>query len=320
MPLGNWNVQWLNQNSQRSYPLADWGSGLDVTGTIKIPDNFMLALYFPVHAGLVVAPDKFFIRAIGIYPTGYSIAIGYDNGTPNPVVVGNVNIARNEHEEYRTYALSGSGDFDDSVGKVAIGKLDDIDTLPPGYYTFLPDTSPLDADTIRPMIRGISALVVVNGADRSQRIYGDIELVAGNNMRIVANQVQGQAPDIVFSAIAGEGLNATCACDEPNTDSCVRFINGIPPLPDGNFRLVGNKCIDIQPIENGLQFSDVCSQPCCGCTELAALTRQIDRFADGVVTLQNFAGNLGGEVTQMSQVVLGSKLGDNGCIECSPSS
>jgi hypothetical protein len=316
MPLGNWNVQWLNQNSQRSYPLADWGSGLDITGTIKVPDNFMLALYFPVHAGLVVAPDKFFILAIGIYPTGYSIAVGYDNGTLNPAVVGNVNISRNEHDEYRTYALSGSGDFDDSVGKVAIGKLDDIDTLPPGYYTFLPAATPLDADTIRPMIRGISSLVVVNGSDRSPRIYGDVELVAGSNFRIVANQIEGQVPEIVFSAISGEGLNATCACEETNVDTCIRFINGIPPLPDGNFRIVGNKCIDIQPIENGLQFADVCSQPCCGCTELDALTRQITKFADGVLTLNNFATQLSSEVTQMHTMVLGSRLSDTNCTTC----
>lgn len=316
MPLGVWNLQFLNHNSQRSYPLTNWGSGKDLTGTVTIPDNFIVALYFPVHAGLTVSPEKFFLRGLGIYPTGYSLVIGYDNGTAAPLVVANVNISRNEHEEYRTYALSGSGDFDDSVGKVAIGRLDDIDTLPPGYYTFAPAATTLETDAIRPMIRGISSLTVVNGSDRSPRIYGDVELVAGNNMRIVANLVEGFEPSIVFSAISGEGLNATCACEETTADNCIRFINGIPPLPDGNFRLVGNKCIDIQPITNGLQFSDVCSQPCCGCEELDALTRQIDRFADGAVTLNNLASNVSGEVTQMSQIVLGSRLADNGCIEC----
>ena len=311
-----WNLQWLDHNSQRSYPLADWGPALDQTSTIRIPDSFLLALYLPVHAGIDVTPEKFYIQGLGIYPTGYSLAVGYDAGLTQPLVA-SVNIPRNGHTEYRTYALSGAGDFDDSVGKVVIGKLDDIDMLPPGYYTFDPAAAPRETDAIMPMIRGISSLTVVNGSDRSERLYGDIELAAGSNMRITANLENAASPQITFSAISGEGLNTACECEEAEETASIRFINGIPPLSDGNFRMVGNRCLSIQPIANGLQFADLCSEPCCGCTELAALTQQIERFADGVVTLQNFAKNLGGEVTQMSQVVLGSRTSDYGCIECS---
>ena len=135
-------------------------------------------------------------------------------------------------------------------------------------------------------------------------------------MRIVANLVEGASPQIVFSAIAGEGLNEACACDEEGTGPCLRFINGIPPLADGNFRIVGNKCMDVQPVTNGLLFSDLCSSPCCGCAELDAITSQVSRFADGVLTLQHFASAVNAEVTQMSQVVLGSKLSDGGCLDC----
>jgi len=316
MPLGVWNLQWLNHNSQRSYPMADWASARDKTETIVIPDSFILALDFPVHAGLNVEPEKFYIQTLGIYPTGYSVVIGYDDGSAAPPVVANVNIARVSHTEYRSYALAGADTFDDSVGKIVIGKLDDIDKLPPGVYHFAPAATVLETDAIRPMIRGISSLTVVNGTDRSERLYGDIELVAGDNMRIVANLVESLAPQIVFNAIAGEGLNEECACDEEGDGPCIKFINGIPPLPNGNFRMVGNKCLDIQPIEHGLLLNDICSEPCCGCDELEALIRQIDRFADGVITLQNFASTLGSEVTQMSQVVLGSRLGDQGCISC----
>lgn len=316
MAFSNWNLQFLNHNSQRAYPLADWGSRTDSTGTIKIPDSFILGLYLPVHAGLTVDPDKFYLQGLGVYPTGFSLSIGYNNGSSTPLVVANVNIASASHTEYRTYAVSGSGDFDDTVGKVVIGKLDEINLLPPGYYTFLPTATPLETDTIRPMIRGISSLVVVNGNDRSPPLVGDIEIAAGSNMRIVANTIDGYAPQIVFNAISGEGLNAACECDDTSDATGIRFINGIPPLQDGNFRMVGNKCISIQPIQNGLSFSDLCSQPCCGCTELEALTRQIDRFADGVATLQTFVSTVSAETTQMANVVLGSRLSDNGCVEC----
>lgn len=317
MPIGNWNLQWLNHNSQRAYPLADWGTGIDRTGTVQIPTDFILALYFPVHAGINVAPDKFYLQTLGIYPTGYSVVIGYDDGTASPPIVANVNIAKSGHTEYRTYALSGADNFDDSVGKIVIGSLASIDLLPPGIYTFEPAATPLETDAITPIIQGVSSLTVVNGTDRSDRITGDIELAAGTNMRIVANLVEGRAPQIVFSAISGEGLNATCNCEGETTGEPIRFINGIPPLSDGNFRIVGSKCLEITPIANGLLFTDSCSQPCCsGSAELDALLQQIQRFATGVTTLENFANTLSGQVTQMNQIVLGSSLGDGACFTC----
>lgn len=277
----------------------------------------MLALYLPIHAGMNVQPERFYLQALGIYPVGYSIVIGYNDGTPNPPTVASANIATTGHTPGRTYAISGSGDFDDTVGQVMIGPLDEISRLPAGVYYFDPSATPIETDCIRPMIRGVSSITLVNGADRSPKYYGDIELVAGSNFRIVANTITGQPTQIVFSAIAGEGLNDNCACEDEDTESPpIRFINGIPPLPDGNFRMVGSRCIDMQPISNGLMLSDLCSEPCCGCEELEAVTQQLSRFADGVATLQGFANRLSGEVSQMSMVVIGSKVNDTGCIEC----
>lgn len=316
MPIGVLNLQWLNHNSQRSYPLTDWATKQDITGTITIPDSFLLSAYLPVHSGLNVQPEKFFIDGLGIFPTGYSLSIAYYTGSGNPRPVANCNVARASHTENRSYELAGTGDFADSFGRITIGRLDDIDRLPPGYYQFAYTATGLETDVIRPMLRGISSLTVVNGSDRSERLYGDIELVAGSNMRIVVNQIEGQPPQVIFSAISGEGLTAACDCADTQDLPAMRFINGIPPLPDGNFRIVGNKCLEIAPILNGLRFSDTCSQPCCGCAELEAITAQIHRFADGAATLEAFAANLGGEVSQMTQVVLGSRLSDTGCITC----
>jgi len=316
MVTGNWNVQWLNHNSQRSYPFTDASSGHDTTGTITIPDSFILAMQFAVNAGVSIQPEKFYLHTLSIFPIGYSLVLGYDDGTSSPPVIANVNVSKLSHYEGRTYSISGIDDFEDGTGTVAIGRLDAIDLLPVGTYLFTPEAATLETDAIRPMIRGISSLTVVNGADRSDPIYGDVEITAGANMRIVANTVDGFPAEVVFNAISGEGLNEVCACDESGEGPAIRFINGIPPLPDGNFRMVGNTCLNISPITNGLKLTDICSEPCCGCEELTAITQQIDRFADGAVTLQSFANALKTEVTQMSQVVLGSRLNDNGCINC----
>jgi hypothetical protein len=316
MPLASWNLQWLNHNSQRAYPLTERASKLDITGVARIPDSFLLGLYFPVHAGQNVQPDKFFLRILLINPTGYNLAIAYDDGTSDPPLVASINIAKSTHTENRVYAFPGVDDFADSVGQVVIGTLAEIDELPPGQYKFAPEAGELEVDAIRPMIRGVSSLSVVNGSNRSDKLYGDVELVAGNNVRLTPVQVEGEDPQIIISAISGEGLNEDCVCEENELGPCIRTINGIPPSPDGNYRLLGDECLLLNPITNGLQLTDDCSQPCCNCTDLDAINLRLDALGNQVTTLNSFVGRLQTEVTQMGQVVLGSRLGDRGCIQC----
>lgn len=314
MPIGNWNLQWLNHNSQRSYPLTERATKVDTCETIRIPDSFIVALYFPVHAGLAVAPEKFYIKSLLIAPTGFNISLGYNDGTNYPTVAA-VNIARSAHVTNRAYALPGVDDFVDSVGHIVIGALDEIDLQTPGLYEFTPDAGELEVDAIRPMIRAVSALRAVNGIEQSARIYGDIELVAGTNMRLTVELSSNADPKIIFNAISGANLNADCICDTPTTGECIRCINGVCS-GDGNFIMEQGSCVEITDTGSGLQLTDTCAEPCCGCEELKALETQVDRFGDGVNTLQNFVTRLGSEVTQMSLVVLGSRLGDSGCSTC----
>lgn len=317
MALGNWNLQWLNHNSQRSYPLTERASKVDITGTIRIPDSFIVALYFPVNAGLNVQTDQFFISTLLISPTGYTVGVGYrDNDNLQNIVVATANISVAAHAVNNTYALGGINDFADSIGQVVIGKLDEIEALPPGLYTFDIAGGEIETDSVRPMIRGVSAIRVVNGQEISPSLYGDIELVAGTNMRLdfVLNPTSGN-PRITFNALSGTNLNADCDCAVNTTGECIRCINGICSS-DGNFNISGNECITVGAATNGITFDDVCATPCCGCPELDALKTQIDRFSDGVTTLQNFVARLSSEVTQMSLVVIGSRLGDSGCNTC----
>jgi hypothetical protein len=317
MPIGNWNLQWLNHNSQRSYPLTERSSKVDTTETVRIPDSFIVALYLPIHAGLNVQTDQFFVNTLLISPTGYAVGIGYfDPTTEETILVASANIAKATHTANNTYALGGINDFADTIGQIVIGRLDEIDTLPAGLYTFTKAAGELETDTIRPLIRGVSAIRVINGQEISPDIYGDVELVAGTNMRIdyAVNLTSGR-PRITLNAISGLNLNATCDCDINNTGECIRCINGVCS-DDGNFTIAGNECINVSASGNGIQLADVCAVPCCGCAELDAIKTQIDRFSDGVSTMQNFVTRLSSEVTQMSLVVLGSRLGDAGCNTC----
>jgi hypothetical protein len=315
MPIGNWNLQWLNHNSQRSYPFTERATKTDVTGTIRVPDGFILALYFPVHAGLAVQVDQFYIKNILLSPVGYTISVAYnDNGTA--VLVGSANIPIVTHTPNTTYAVGGINDFADSVGHVVIGRLDDVAALPQGLYEFAITDGELETDVVRPMIRGVSGIRVVSLNEISPTLYGDVEFVAGTNMQIIVKPATSTTTaKIVFNAISGENLNTECECSVNNTGECIRCINGVCS-DDGNFNIAGSDCISVNASDNGINLIDTCASPCCGCAELDALKTQIDRFSDGVATLENFVTKLSSEVTQMSLVVIGSRLGDAGCETC----
>lgn len=312
MPTSTWNLQWLNHNSQRAYPLYEGATRTDQTGSFKIPDSLILSLYLPVHAGLDVQPDKFFVRSVAIFAVGLNVSIGYDDGTADPPLVATAVIPFSTHKEYQSYAMPGAGDFDDTIGKIVIGATTDLASLPPGQYLFTPDSGRLDSDCVRPMIRGISSITLVNSTERSSRLYGDIELVAGSNMRLTPQTVGGQQ-QIRFDAISGEGLNDECVCDGDVDAPCIKTINGIGPTPAGDFTILGSNCIDPQDLANGIKFVDTCSDPCCGCAELEAVTRDLEKFGESATTLNNYLTRLEGQVTTMSMTVLGSRLNDRGC-------
>lgn len=313
MPRGLWDQEWLNQNSQRAYPLAEGTSRLDEGGSVRIPDDLLLELYLPVGAGPAVAAEKFFVRSLVATAGGLSIGVGYDDGTADPPVVATAALATAAHTEYAAYALAGAGDMADSVGRVVVGSAAGV---PPGRYLFSPAAARLDPDCVRPTVRGVSSIVVANGSERSDPLTGDVVLAAGANVRLTVATVDGRT-EVRIDAIAGEGLSQDCGCaDDPGP--CVRTINGVAPTAAGDIAVTGTDCLTVTAGAGVLTLADACSQPCCGCAELEAVTRDVGRLGDGATTLAQFVNRLDAEVSQMQLTVLGARLGDRGCVPTPP--
>lgn len=315
MPRGIWALEWLNENSQRAYPLADYTSQQDTTGDFTIPDDFIVELYVATHAGLTIAPGRFHIHWLIVFSAGYSITIGYTPDNGDPVDVATAVVAKASHSENTVYGLTGIGDFSDTVGQIVIGNTANIDEQPVGQYEFDLDGAALDPDVIRPIIRGVSSITVRNGTETSEAVTGNIELQAGTNISLQLSQISGQDPVIRIDAIDGTGFNEDCGCTDDNDEApCIRSINGVPPDAQGNFTLLGDDCLQISTIAYGLRLSDECSAPCCGCTELEAIMQDLEQFGDAARTLQTFVTRLSGEVSQMNMVVLGTRISDYGCL------
>lgn len=315
MALGIWNLEHLGLRSQQSYPFCEDATRQDVTGTFELPDSFFLGIYFPVHAGLSIQPGAFYLSSLGIYGAGFSFAISYHNGADNPVVAASM-VSRATHTENMAYALPGQGDFVDSVGQVVIGKLDELDAINAGEYTFNYAGGKLEVDCIRPMIKYVQSIVVLDGNNESEKLYGEITLAAGNNVRISVIESDAGSATIRIDAIDGEGLSDECVCDDDNEAPCIRRINGVAPTPAGDLTLLGDTCISIAPVTNGLQLVDSCSEPCCSCEELQALADEVSVLGVSENTVNNFANQLSAVVAQLSSVILGSRISDDGCDHC----
>lgn len=314
MPTSTFNLEWLDHNTERAYPLAIEATRQDATGSFTLPDDTIVSLYLSVHAGMDVQPGRFFLRSINNLPSGLAIVIAY-NSSSGVIDVASGLVARAAYQKYQAYSLGGIGDFADARGHFVLGDLANLDNQPAGEFEFEFEGGRLEADCIRPMIRGVTGLRVSSGGDLSEPIYGNIVLQAGNNIRLTPLNDGGQDGTIVIDAIEGEGLTQTCVCADTIGDP-IRTIAGVGPDSNGNINLLGDGCLKITGLNGGIQLSDECSAPCCGCEELEIVTQAAEQFGDKATTLEGFINQLAASVNQMDQVVLGSRLGDRGCNTC----
>lgn len=314
MPTGNWNIEWLNHNSQRRLPLADDATAVDTTESFEVPNDFLVALDLPLSAALNVDPARFFVKQIAAYATGYGVFIGYQPASGSAITVATALIPSQTHTRNFPYRLGGIGDFADTLGTLVVGSLENIDKQPAGSWDFTLEATRFDTFGVRPIIQDVSAIVAVNGDQRSNPLRGDVELAAGTNMQIaISGGIGGSS--IVLNAISGEGTITTCDCEGQPTNP-ILTINGVPPTADGRFTLVGSDCLQIETIDNGIRLIDTCSQPCCGCAELERITQDLERLGMNAKLIESFVTELKANVDSMSLTVLGSRLGDRGCVQC----
>lgn len=297
--------------------MADDADATDTTGGFKLPNDFLVELDLPINAGMNVGSAGFFLQSVSAFAGGYGIVVGYQPTSGDAVTVATALIPRQGFTRNVVFALGGVGDFADSVGKVVIGRLENIDDQPPGFWEFELASTRLDPDAVRPMIQGVTSISCVNADQESVKLTGDVEFVAGANMQIVTVVQDGQDPIIRFNAISGEGTVDECVCegDAAETEP-IKTINGVSPTTAGDLTLNGSDCVQITPITNGIRITDVCAQPCCGCAELERITQDLERLNIQAATVQRFADRLQNSVDSMSLTVLGQKLGDRSCIQC----
>jgi len=299
-----WNVDWLNANSQRAYPLSETVSRKDITGSFELPNDFLVDLLLPVHADASIDPSLFHVKSVGIFGTGVSLTFGYDGTAIGSVSVDAASFALNTQ-----LIFQGTGDFFDTIGKVIIGSLDTILNFA-GSFEFDVAGARIEPHAIVPDLRGVNAVFLRNGDDVIGPITGDLVLQAGRNFLMNFVPGPGSEPDrVVLNAISGEGLNEDCDCGEAADRPCIETINGIAPDDTGDLSVIGDDCLELDAIAGGLRITEACASPCCGCPELEVVNEAMQFVVNQVYTMEAKASQLEQALLTLENVILPSKTG-----------
>lgn len=296
------HVEWLNANSTRAYPLSEEATGMDVTDSFELPDNFIVDMVLPVHSTMNLDVSKFHILQVAIFGTGVSMTVGH-NGAP----VATISVPVATFERNKTYYLQGIGEFTDVLGRAVIGSLDTI-LKSAGSYAFDIDGGRIESSVVVPDIRGVASLCIVENNVNGELIQGDIAFEAGRNVRLVRSDFGG-VTTLTIDAIDGEGTIADCICDGDIAErEGIKTISGVGPDQDGNVELEGDDCLEVVPLADDykVRIADSCSKPCCGCLELQTLRSDQERVRDEVLTMRNLAGRLEAVISAMQSIVAAS--------------
>jgi hypothetical protein len=296
-----WDLDFLAANAQRKYPLADEATRFDVSGSVQLPNDFLVDAVVPVNYDTGLNPALFHILSVSVFGSGVTVTLGY-NGT----AIGTATIDAGSFTRNSTYIVPCVGSFFDTVARLVVGSLDSI-RKSPGSFTFDLIGARLSPSVIRPDIRGVDAIYLKNGTEVQGPLTGDIVFEAGTNMLLTFTAGDGSPgnPDrITLSAIDGEGLNNACGCSESQDLPCVKTINGILPDMAGNFEMLDDDCVKLQGIANGLQLTEVCAKPCCDCKDLDAIQQTLERVTAQINGLENLATRLETAIGTLNSNVL----------------
>lgn len=286
---------WLNENSLREYPFHE-GCGLrpnDSAGTL-VESGWSLPNCLVVDMSISVEGSNFdpFIYLGQMSVVGGSVTLVFCDRSGGRVM--SLYATRDDHAKYASYQVSGTGSMFDARGVICLGDLDAFfGETPDGLYSFSPAETMVEPTCIRPSSSGVRSLVAVDSSGyTSQRLTGDVRLVAGSNIRF---DYIPEENALVVSADPNSGYSEKCDCTDGET-VFVRSINGISVE---DVEIVGDDCVHVEKDGDSgiIKISDSCAKPCCGCAETSFINQTINDLQSSVATLSGNVSSLGDRLT-----------------------
>ena len=284
-------IEWLNQNSLRSYPIRE-NSTRKATKDVELGDDaLVLPNYVIVDFVMSISSElsnEIYLSGLTYANNELIFTISGDLG-----LVASVSVDVKAHKPNTPYQFNGVNEYAGSRGCIVVGDLSDIDDdVPDGVYEFAKNETLFETRCVRPSIRNIASLSIYDESTgyRSKKLRGDVKLIAGRNVSL---KYDAEKNAIWISADSNAGYNDMCDC---GTDTTVKTLNG---LSVENIVLEGDECINVTTSDGVIKISDKCSKPCCGCAELDFINDKIALLNSSVMQLNSFAGTIDRRITEL---------------------
>lgn len=297
------NVEWLNQNLLRSYPLREDSdvtpllpSGARATG-LRLPtfliSDFSFTLAFDSVDGTVPC-----LTGVSRAGDGFSLEISLGQA-----VLTTVTATISTHTINKAYHLVGMGENGDCGGWIVLGDLRRAaDEMPEGVYRFPAGQVPFEVSTLRMAPRGVRSISAVGkyGLQTYVPLYGNVRIIAGSDMNVRQTADENA---IWLEAESGTGYERTAPCDcASSSDGPTRLVKTINGMPVEHVAIVGGSCLSVEDKSDppNVSIADTCSTPCCGCSELNFVESAVVTVNKSIATLQGYAEALKTRIEELN--------------------
>jgi len=252
------NVDWLNKNALRAYPVRDTAT-LKSTAGINIPTGLIVdcVMSVPFDMGTTASITRI-VYSPPVLVAEFSIGEHTASVTVSDTEA---------HKEYQEYTITFNGDYAGiAKGSCVFGTL----SIARGVHSV---ELPLELRCVRPSLIGVTGLGTRQATGiTTPYATGLIDLVAGSNITLQVIPVTDQLTQIKINATETE-LEEECECAEAwAKPKPITSINGVSPDESGNIRIEAlDTCIQLGEATGSVTIEDTCSTPCCSCEELEAV-------------------------------------------------
>jgi hypothetical protein len=296
--------EWLNANTLRNYPLKENASRTDISGNFTIPNDLLVSAQINFSRDYV--GGSFFVSKIVTSENSVRIVVSFNPEEENSVSreIGAVTIGVPSFSQFSYYSFNGQGDDFSVLGSLGIGNVSSIINEGIGEFLFEPDSTPFEVNALFVSVPALKTVEIYNSNDQLlHRATEILKLKEGDNIKLeYISSPNDPYGSIKISAVNPDDLVEPEQCENATEilPPCIRKINGVSPNSSGTIFLWGSECIEVEdrPNFNALEISDPCSESCCGCVELQALTEALEQLKLQEEAIRNLINSTQGQQSE----------------------
>lgn len=296
--------EWLNANTLRNYPIKENAPRTDISGNFTIPNDLLVSAQINFSRDYV--GGLFFVSKLVTSENSVKIFVSFSPEEENsvPREIGSVTIGSSSFSQFSYYSFNGQGEDFSVLGSLGIGNISSTINEGIGEFLFNSSSTSFEVNSLFVSVPALKTVEIYNSNDQLlHRATEILKLKEGDNIKLeYISSPSDPYGSIKISAVNPDDLSEPEECNNTTEilPPCIRKINGVSPNSSGTIFLWGSECIEVEdrPTFNALEISDPCSESCCGCVELQALTEALEQLKLQEEAIRNLINNTQGQQSE----------------------